>query len=121
MGSDKSFNGGLVAVLLIVVAAVSYWIGGVSTNTSPSTLKHSTVQVTKYYDGQEGYSLSIQTGNTSTCIWTNVNGNAAIPYLETTTARSSTEKHTIYTNGAWDWTVICSDDFGNQYSGVFPE
>ena len=117
---------GWVVVVILIVAGI-YWFstnnGGhnptldVKTNTE---VKATTVQVGTFYDGKEGYSLSIPSGNSSTCIWTYTGGNAAIPGSETTYARSATEKHTVYTYELYDWKVSCVDDFGNQYIGVFP-
>ena len=53
---------------------------------------------------------------------TYVDGNAAIPYSETTQAKTATEKHTIHiSDTATDWKVSCVDDFGNQYTGIFPK
>ncbi|MGD0576869.1 MAG: hypothetical protein ABSA74_02230 [Candidatus Staskawiczbacteria bacterium] len=91
----------------------------VKTNTKISA---TTVNVATFYDGQNGYSVSIPSGNSSTCIWTYVDGNAAIPYSETTQAKTATEKHTIHiSDTATDWKVSCVDDFGNQYTGIFPK
>lgn len=82
------------------------------------------VQVSRFYDGEEGYSLAVPGGNTSTCNWTYVGGNGAIPDSETTFANNSSEKHLVhfgdYLDSYWDFKVNCTDDFGNQYVGVFP-
>ena len=56
----------------------------VKTNTK---IAATSVNVGTFYDGQNGYSVSIPSGNSSTCIWTYVDGNAAIPYSETTQAK----------------------------------
>ncbi len=79
------------------------------------------VQVSSFYNGSAGYSLSIPTGNKSTCVWTYAGGNADVPYTQTTSANTATEKHAISaTDGFYDFKVTCVDDFGNQYTGVFP-
>ncbi|NBD73909.1 hypothetical protein GVX82_02620 [Patescibacteria group bacterium] len=109
-----------------VVAVAAYWIGSNQAVNNPtfdvktgSSVKAANVSVGTFYDGKEGYSVSIPSGNTSTCLWNYTDGNAAIPYLETTNARSATEKHTIYSYTGWDWQVLCADDFGNYYTGTF--
>lgn len=114
-------------VVIILIAGGIYWFtsnDGVNNPTvdvkTDTQIKATTVQVGTFYDGKDGYSLSIPSGNSSTCIWTYTGGNAAIPYSETTYARSATEKHTIYSYDYYDWKVSCVDDFGNQYVGVFP-
>lgn len=119
---------GIIVFVIAVVALGAYWIGNSNTPSNPTIdvktdteLKVTTAQVGTFYDGQDGYSLSIPSGNSSTCIWTYTGGNAAIPYSETTYARSATEKHTIYSYDYYDWEVSCVDDFGNQYSGTFPD
>jgi hypothetical protein len=89
----------------------------IKTNT---TIKATEVAVAKFYDGKDGYSVSIPSGNSSVCTWTYAGGNAAVPYIETTSAKSATEKHTVYSYDSYDWRVSCVDDFGNQYVGVFP-
>lgn len=115
-------------IVAVIVAVGVYW-ASTSLNTGknptidvqPNTkVQATTVQVGTFYDGKDGYSLSIPSGNSSTCIWNYTGGNAAIPYSETTYARSATEKHTIYSYDYYDWKVTCLDDFGNQYTGVFP-
>jgi hypothetical protein len=115
-------------VIAVIVAVAAYFVststGGiknptvdVQTNTKGQA---TTVQVGTFYDGKDGYSVSIPSGNSSTCIWNYTGGNAAIPGTETTYARSATEKHTVYSYDLYDWKVTCVDDFGNQYVGVFP-
>lgn len=115
-------------VVVVIVAAMAYWIGSNQTIDNPtfdvkadSSVKASNVQVGTFYDGKEGYSISIPSGNSSTCLWNYTDGNGAIPYLETTSARNATEKHTIYSYTGWDWKVLCADDFGNYYNGTFPK
>jgi hypothetical protein len=88
-------------------------------------IKVTSLQVTKFYDGDWGYSLSIPDANNSTCIWTWVAGNDAIPDSRTTSVnRNTTEKHFVkfgdYIDAQWDYKVSCVDDFGNNYIGVFP-
>lgn len=118
----------LIIVLVVVVGGAFYWLGSESDSSNPTIdvetntkVAATTVQVGTFYDGKDGYSLSIPSGNSSTCIWNYTGGNAAIPYSETTYARSATEKHTIYSYDYYDWKVNCLDDFGNQYVGVFPQ
>lgn len=103
---------GLVVVGLLVVGGVYYF----GTNHGAAS-----VQVTKFYDGRDGYSVSIPGGNSSTCIWTYEGGSAAVPYSETTEARTATEKHTIHDDGYSNWKVTCVDDFGNNYVGIFSQ
>ncbi len=103
---------GVLAVLVIAYCAYMFFSGG--------AVQTSTIRVTEFYDGKDGYSISVPTGNSSTCIWNYAGGNAAIPYSETTEARTATEKHTIYTYDYYDWKVTCVDDFGNHYTGSFP-
>ncbi len=80
--------------------------------------KDKNVEVSTFYDGKDGYSLSVPTGNTSVCTWNYTGGNAAIPGMETTSARN-TQKHIIYKYDLYDWSVSCVDDFGNHYVGKF--
>lgn len=92
---------------------------------SSTTIEVSTIQVSKFYDGRDGYSLSIPSGNTSDCIWTYAGGTGQIPYLETTSAKTSTEKHAIYFDPGtsdllYSFKVTCINDFGDQYKGIFP-
>lgn len=84
------------------------------------------VDVSTFYNGEDGFSLSIPTGNVSTCNWTYEGGSASIPYLINTEANTATEKHIItFPAGSRDsysnFKVVCVDDFGNQYNGSFPE
>lgn len=82
---------------------------------------YNVIEVGTFYDGQNGYSISIPSGNKSICTWTYSAGSAQIPYLETTEARTANEKHTLsYYGGEEDFKVFCVDDFGNQYIGSFP-
>lgn len=129
-----------ISLIVAVIAAVAYFGGqnldnSASTSSNTSTaissdptmgvktdtqIKATAVQVGTFYDGEDGYSLAIPGGNYSTCIWEYEGGSARIPYLETTEARTATEKHTIHDLGYSDWAVTCVDDFGNHYVGVFP-
>ncbi len=80
------------------------------------------VQAYVFYDGKYGYSVSIPSGNSSTCIWTYEAGSGGIPYKEITEARTATEKHTLSLfGGEEDLKVICVDDFGNNYKVIIPE
>jgi hypothetical protein len=93
----------------------------VGNNIASESSDQKLVEVSTFYDGKEGYFISIPTGNSSTCIWTYVGGNGAVPYSETTFAKTATEKHVINSDDFYDFKVICVDDFGNQYNGVFPQ
>ena len=115
-------------IVIAVVAGGIYWASTHSTLNNPTIdvktntkVSATTVQVGTFYDGKDGYTLSIPSGNSSICTWNYTGGSAAIPYIETTQARSATEKHTIYSYDYYDWKVSCVDDFGNQYVGVFPK
>ncbi len=112
-------------VFLLIIGA--YYFGGLSKKDSDNfkqktNIEVTSVQVTKFYNGEWGYSLSIPSGNESTCIWTGTGGNAAIPWSETTHANTANEKHTILRDLTinYDFKVSCTDDFGNQYVGIFP-
>lgn len=129
---------GLGLIVLVLIAGGFYWVNSnqssnptidVKTDTS---IKATTVQVAAFYDGENGYSLSIPSGNNSTCIWNWTGGNAAIPFSETTYANTATEKHILTFGKApngeavsisdvgYNFKVTCLDDFGNQYIGAFP-
>jgi hypothetical protein len=85
-------------------------------------LDFSVVDVGRFYDGLDGFSISIPSGNISVCVWTYNAGSGVIPNLITTEARTATEKHTISVYGdEGDLKVFCVDDFGDKYIGVFPE
>jgi uncharacterized membrane protein len=86
-----------------------------------SSVNETSIPVGTFYDGQEGFSLSIPSGNKSTCIWTYSAGSSRIPNSITTDATTATEKHTISVYGdEEDLKVTCVDDFGNNYTGIFP-
>ena len=87
-----------------------------------ATVGATKINVGTFYNGQEGYSISIPSGNRSTCIWNWTGGSGAIPDSATTNAETATEKHTMiyYPGSTYDYKVNCFDDFGNQYVGVFP-
>ena len=117
---------GLVVIIILIVGGV-YWYSqnsGVNNPTldvkTDTKVSATTVQVGTFYDGKDGYTLSIPSGNSSICTWNYDGGSAVVPYIETTSAKSATEKHTIYSYDYYDWKVSCVDDFGNQYVGVFP-
>lgn len=79
------------------------------------------VPVGTFYNGKDGLSLSIPSGNKSTCVWTYSAGSGQIPYSVTTEAITATEKHSISVYGDEEnFKVNCTDDFGNQYVGIFP-
>lgn len=79
------------------------------------------VNVGKFYDGKNGFSVSIPSGNKSTCIWTYNAGSGKIPNSITTEAITAIEKHTVSVYGdESDLKVTCVDDFGNNYVGIFP-
>lgn len=122
-------------VIIVVIAIGGFYLFQDSDDSSTSNSngdKVETVQVTTFYNGENGYSLSIPSGNNSTCIWNWTGGNAAIPYSETTYANTATEKHTLTFGKApngeavsisgvgYDFKVTCLDDFGNQFKGLFP-
>ena len=117
----------IIAVVIVAALFIFFYhpvnkAGDPTINVKTNTkIAATSVNVGTFYDGQNGYSVSIPSGNSSTCIWTYVDGNAAIPYSETTQARTATEKHIIHiSETASDWKVSCVDDFGNQYTGEFP-
>lgn len=117
-----------VLIIIAIIAGGAYWLGNSEGKSNPTIdvktdtiIKATSVQIGTFYDGKEGYSLSIPSGNSSTCVWTYTGGNASIPYSETTYAKSATEKHTIYSYDYYDWKISCVDDFGNQYTGIFPK
>jgi hypothetical protein len=90
---------------------------------NPDTKTDTTlVKIGKFYDGQDGFSLSIQSGNSSVCIWTWEAGSGRIPDLIITEANTALEKHTRTTYPEeTDNKVTCVDDFGNIYVGDFPD
>ena len=113
--------------IILIVAGIFYFFGDFQNKNNPTidvktdtTIKVSSVEVGTFYDGKNGYSLSIPSGNSSSCIWTYTGGNAAIPYSITTQAISATEKHTVHSYDFYNWKVFCVDDFGNLYVGIFP-
>ncbi len=120
---EQTTTNSIIGVVIVVLA-----IWGVTSlfNKKPTVKVSATeVQVSRFYNGEEGYSLSIPTGNTSTCTWTWTGGNAQIPNSQTTFASTATSKHTLgFPNGTLsfnsDFKVSCVDDFGSQYIGLFP-
>lgn len=119
------------AILIFTLSGCSYKITKEANETikDPTiTIKTDTkidatiVNVGKFYDDKDGFSISILSGNKSTCIWTYNAGSGRIPNSIITNAITSTEKHTISVFGdEEDLKVICVDDFGNNYKGIFPE
>ena len=96
----------------------------VEKETPTPTNTRGSLNVSKFYDGSEGWSVSVPTGNESICTWTYAGGNGAIPYIDTTRANTATEKHVLrFDSGMdflYDFKVTCTDDFGNEYIGKFP-
>lgn len=129
MGNKKYFWGAIIVVVIIITATLGSSnvtdqpvSGNPTIDVNPNVKVEATqVQVASFYDGEYGYSVSIPSGNRSTCVWNWEGGNAAIPDSTTTYADTATEKHTVthYGNNH-NYTVNCFDDFGNQYVGVFP-
>lgn len=131
---NQSYTWIVIAVVILIGGFyLSQESGNPSTPTSTNEdVRIETIQVTTFYNGENGYSLSIPSGNNSTCIWNWTGGNAAIPFSETTYANTATEKHALTFGKApngeavsisgvgYDFKVTCLDDFGNQYKGVFP-
>lgn len=113
----------LIAVLLFIFILVNTTISLARKNDS-SRDKISKIKIGTFNDGQDGYSLSIPTGNESRCIWVYEGGNHSIPGIEVTSARTATQKHTLrFPDKAliFNLKVHCLDDFGNVYEGVFPK
>lgn len=99
--------------ILILGAIIGFLISNAGSLSADKYL-----DVTKFYNGKDGYSLSVPTGNQSKCIWTWESGNASVPNIIGTTANSATEKHTIeWHTDSRNLTVNCVDDFGNLYKG----
>ena len=118
----------VIFVVIIIVAGVLYWLKNYQNNIdittdvkTNTTIRATSVRVGTFFDGEDGYSLSIPSGNSSTCVWTYNGGNGAIPWSENTFAKSSTEKHSIYSGDFYNWGVTCIDDLGNHYVGIFPD
>ncbi|MFZ3012035.1 MAG: hypothetical protein WA060_03530 [Minisyncoccia bacterium] len=122
---NKQLKNGIIAIMII--AGGIYWFSKNSDVRDPTIdvkanteIKATSIQVGTFYDGEDGYSLSIPSGNSSICTWNYNGGSGVIPYIETTSAKSATEKHVIHSDDFYDWKVSCKDDFGNSYVGVFP-
>jgi len=119
----KQFTTLLIVIVLVIFGV---FIGQSFHSESQPSVKSNveststTVQVSQFYNGQDGYSLSIPSGNRSTCVWTYAAGSGDIPYSKTTYAQTATEKHIINFSDEYDFKVTCIDDFGNQYIGIFP-
>lgn len=148
------WTGAIVAILAFFWAVYIYFVpnttdiaGDIHSNEKPITqlesignpivevrpdtiINANSIRVGNFYNGEFGYSLSVPSGNNSTCIWNWAGGNARVPYSETTYANTATEKHVLsfgkapngdaIENWGYDWKVTCLDDFGNQYIGIFP-
>ena len=124
----------LVIVIILVVGYFGLGLGNKKETNQPisnnpiidvkpnSKVEATTIKVAQFYDGKDGYSISIPSGNRSTCVWNWEGGNASIPDSTTTYANTATEKHTIvyYPGSTYNYKVNCFDDFGNQYVGIFP-
>ena len=115
-------------LLVFVLGGCSYNISKDQTSNTDKNIavQAKTVDVGTFYNGEDGFSLSIPSGNSSTCIWTYEGGSASVPYSITTNANTATEKHIItFASGTRDsyanFKVSCVDDFGGQYIGIFPE
>jgi hypothetical protein len=119
------------AILTLTLSGCSYKItketnevikNPIITTSNDTRIEATTVKVGAFYDGQEGFSVSIPSGNSSTCVWTYNAGTGRVPYSVTTNAITATEKHIIYVYGEEeDLKLTCVDDFGNNYTGIFPE
>ena len=117
VGSLIGISAFIIICILVVIVILKFSKERNSSAKASATI----VQVQKFYNGKEGFYLSIPTGNKSTCVWTWEAGSGAIPDTETTQANSATEKHYIDgISGSWNFKVVCVDDFGKQYVGNFP-
>lgn len=71
---------------------------------------------------EEGFSLVVPRGNSSSCVWTWVAGTGDIPGSETTNSTSGESNlHKLVTdlfNGR-DFKVGCTNDYGEYYQGIF--
>lgn len=128
MKKTNNFSFYAVIIILVLIAIIYYSnkkeiSNNPTIDVKPNTeVQVTTIKVAKFYDGQDGYSISIPSGNSSTCVWNWEGGNAAVPYSKTTYANTATEKHTVtyYSGSEYNYKVNCFDDFGNQYTGIFP-
>ena len=115
---------GLVGGIIILISIKNNNVNSVIDINPSIKIDATTVKVSSFYNGKEGFSLSIPSGNTSTCIWTYAGGNASVPYIEITSANTAKEKHVLAFDyeieGLYDFKVSCVDDLGNQYIGIFP-
>lgn len=112
----------LSLALILIGVGCSKQVSNPTTFIKPNIKVEATlVNVAKFYNGKESFSISIPSGNRSTCIWTWAAGSGHVPYSATTNAETATEKHIITVYGdEEDLKVSCFDDFGNQYIGIFP-
>lgn len=71
---------------------------------------------------EEGFSLKVPRGNTSSCVWTWVAGTGDIPGTQTTYSSSTvSNSHHLaadFFNGR-DFKVGCTNDYGEYYEGQF--
>ncbi len=115
-------NSNMKKALIFVVAMLALLVLGNGVysylNNTPDTKR---VPVSTFYDGNDGYSISIKTGNTSTCTWNAADRNSGMPHRETTVVWTIADQHTVYANDYYDWIVTCVDDLGNHYTGIFPK
>lgn len=120
----KKFSS-LLLILLAIIYLVPYKGECADKNKKldHSNIKTKMLNVGKFYDGEEGYFLSIPGGNESRCIWTYAGGNAGVPYIEVTSAKTATQKHALHppSSFTYGFKVICVDDSGNVYNGIFPK
>jgi hypothetical protein len=125
MEKQSHNTGGLLIIIALIGVGIYYFVNNPTSPASKTKIEATTLQVTKFYNGEWGYSVSVPEANTSTCIWTWVAGSGSIPDSRTTTINSNaTQKHIVmfgdYIDAQWDYKVICIDDFGSQYVGKFP-
>lgn len=133
--SSRDYTGSMKNILLGAGVVGALLIGGyflfsgtesklAGKETPVSSNAKGSLDVSKFYDGSEGWSISVPTGNKSVCTWTYAGGSGAIPYIDTTRANTATEKHALrFEYGMdflYDFKVTCTDDFGNEYIGKFP-
>ena len=103
-------TGGFVFCLVVLP-----FIGGYMLYQSFNTVYVDEVLV----NNERTYTTTVRKGNESTCNWTAVGGNAAIPYKESTTAYGEEQKHYIPMHDYYEWTVVCTDNLGHTYTGEF--
>jgi len=88
-----------------------------STSSCKTTTSSKTIKVNNWFND---YYTDVPTGNRSVCVWRYSQGNADVPYIEITEARTSRDKHTIKIDDVfWDADVHCFDDWGNNFESTF--